>query len=276
MNVIRASAMGFCFGVRDALEYTQVQSAEAPLTILGELVHNEDVNARLRAAGVAFAKTPGEIGTENVLITAHGASGRLIADLKVRGHRVLESTCPLVRLAHGAALRLSKSRRHVVVVGKKDHAEVRGLVGDLDDYSVILEDTDVEAVPERSRYGLIAQTTQPFSKFQRLGELLKKRFPKSDFEFVDTVCRPTKERQKAVEELARSCALVVVVGGKNSNNTRELAATCERLGAQVRLVQSVADLDAVWFRGLYEVGLTAGTSTPDAVIQAVENRLKEF
>lgn len=276
MKVIRAYAMGFCFGVRDALEYTRIRSAEAPLTILGELVHNEEVNARLRAAGVAFAKTPEEVGTKNVLITAHGASGRLIADLKGRGLEVLESTCPLVRLAHGAALRLSKSGRHVVVVGKKDHAEVRGLVGDLDDYSVIIEAGDIESVPERDKYGLIAQTTQPVSKLRYLEGLLREKFPASDFESVDTVCRPTKERQKAVEDLARTCALVVVVGGKNSNNTRELAATCERLGARVRLIQGEADLDPAWFRGLDRVGLTAGTSTPDAVIEAVENRLANF
>jgi len=276
MKVIRASAMGLCFGVRDALAYTKGMVGLRPLTVLGELVHNEVVNAGLRKAGVAFAQTPEEVKTEAVLVTAHGASNRRISDLKERGLFVLESTCPLVRLAHSAALRLAGSGHHVIVVGKKDHAEVRGLVGDLDDYSVVLADEDVENVPERPRYGVISQTTQPLTRVRHLMEKLQEKYPSSKCEFTDTVCRPTKERQRAVEELALTCRLIVVVGGKNSNNTSELAKTCESLGAKVRLVQSEADLNPQWFRGIDQVGLTAGTSTPDETIRAVEERLKHF
>ncbi|HEY7055267.1 MAG TPA: hypothetical protein VH458_02020, partial [Vicinamibacterales bacterium] len=162
----------------------------------------------------------------------------------------------------------------IVIVGQRDHVEVRGLTGDLDRFDVVLEDNDVLALEEHPRVGVAAQTTQPVERVRHVVGLIRRRFPRSDVRFLDTVCKPTKERQSAAVEMARQADLVIVVGGRSSNNTRELVKTCARYCARVHHVQNEADVRAEWFDGADVVGLTAGTSTPDEVINRVEARIR--
>jgi 4-hydroxy-3-methylbut-2-enyl diphosphate reductase len=276
MKILRASHLGMCFGVRDAIQLAIRAAREQPLTVLGPLVHNETVVARLRADGVRLAETPAEIGTATVMITAHGTADRTRAALREQGFHVLEATCPLVQLAHHAVLRLARAGYHPVIVGQRNHAEVRGLTGDLGAFDVVLTEAEVDQLPERERFGVAAQTTQPSERVRGLVERLRRRFPQSEVKFVDTVCRPTKERQSAAADLARDCDVVVVIGGVASNNTRELVATAARHGARVHHVQDAVDLRREWFGDDDVVGLTAGTSTPDATIEAVERRLRAW
>jgi 4-hydroxy-3-methylbut-2-enyl diphosphate reductase len=189
---------------------------------------------------------------------------------------VLEATCPLVHVAHRALAKLVADGFHPVIVGKRDHVEVRGLTGDLADYEVVLTESDVKSLRAQSRFGVMAQTTQPIERVRHLVHLLRETFPESEVRFVDTVCQPTKQRQHAAVELAQQCDVVVVIGGVNSNNTRELVETCNRHCARVHHVQTVADLREVWFQSGDTVGITAGTSTPDSVIQAIESCLQAF
>ena len=153
--------------------------------------------------------------------------------------------------------------------------EVRGLTGDLDRFDVVLDDDDVLALEEHPRLGVAAQTTQPVEKVRHLVDLIRRRFPQSDVRFVDTVCKPTKERQSAAVEMARQADVVIVVGGRSSNNTRELVKTCARYCARVHHVQTDADVRPEWFDAANVVGLTAGTSTPDEVIDRVEARIRQ-
>jgi 4-hydroxy-3-methylbut-2-enyl diphosphate reductase len=166
---------------------------------------------------------------------------------------------------------------HVVIVGQRDHVEVRGLTGDLDPdaFDVVLEDDDVLALEEHARIGVAAQTTQPVEKVRQLVASIRRRFPQSDVRVFDTVCKPTKDRQSAAIEMARQADVVVVVGGRTSNNTRELVKTCARYCARVHHVQTDADVRAEWFDGAEIVGLTAGTSTPDDVIDRVEAQVRQ-
>lgn len=274
MRILRASHLGMCFGVRDAIRLATRTAQQQPLTLLGPLVHNETVVRRLREAGVRTVDTASEIATPTVMITAHGTADRTLSALRARGLNVLEATCPLVRIAHHAVLGLARAGYHPVIVGKADHIEVRGLTGDLDAFDVVLTEADIDRLAARPRFGVAAQTTQPLERVRALVDRLRRRFPASEVRFVDTVCRPTKERQEAAEELARACDVVVVVGGAHSNNTRELVATCGRQGARVHHVQDAADLRREWFTDAECVGLTAGTSTPDTVIAGVEDRLR--
>lgn len=147
---------------------------------------------------------------------------------------------------------------------------------DLEDYDVVLTDADVVKLELRARFGVVAQTTQPIDRVRWLVSLLQLRFPNSEVRFVDTVCRPTKDRQTAALELACRCDVVIVIGGSHSNNTRELAVTCLEACDRVHHVQSAEDLRSVWFRTGDVVGITAGTSTPDDVIDEVEQWLQEF
>jgi 4-hydroxy-3-methylbut-2-enyl diphosphate reductase len=152
--------------------------------------------------------------------------------------------------------------------------EVRGLTGDLDRFDVVLDDNDVLALEEHPRLGVAAQTTQPVEKVRHLVDLIRRRFPQSEVRFLDTVCKPTKERQSAAVEMAREADVVIVVGGRSSNNTRELVTTCARYCERVHHVQTAADIRPEWFEGARVVGLTAGTSTPDDVIDAVEAQVR--
>jgi 4-hydroxy-3-methylbut-2-enyl diphosphate reductase len=138
---------------------------------------------------------------------------------------------------------------------------------------VVLCAEEVAQIPEQARYGVVAQTTQPIDHVRRLVQLLRQRFPGSEVRFIDTVCQPTKQRQSAAVELAQRCHVVIVIGGAQSNNTRELVKTCARFCARMHHVQTAADLRAEWFSAEDLVGLTAGTSTPDGVIAEVEQRL---
>ncbi len=187
---------------------------------------------------------------------------------------MLEATCPLVHYAHRAVRQLAREGYHPVIIGQRGHVEVRGLTEDLAEFDVVLTEEEIERLAERPRFGVAAQTTQPAEKARRLVEMMRRRFPRSEVRFIDTVCQPTKQRQSAAVEMARQSEVVVVVGGARSNNTRELVATCQRYCARVHHVQGAEDLREEWFEEAQTVGITAGTSTPDAIIDAVEDWLE--
>jgi 4-hydroxy-3-methylbut-2-enyl diphosphate reductase len=210
------------------------------------------------------------------MITAHGASERAISSIRARGLKVLEATCPLVRFAHQAILKLAQEGFHPVIIGDRQHVEVRGLTGDLDTFDVVLTEEDIARLSEHARFGIAAQTTQPIDTVRKLVALIRERFPRSRVRFIDTVCQPTKQRQTAAIEMSLNSGAVVVIGGVNSNNTRELVATCAKFCPSVHHIQTAADLRLQWFTNVESVGLTAGTSTPDAIIDCVEARLKDF
>jgi 4-hydroxy-3-methylbut-2-enyl diphosphate reductase len=265
-----------CFGVRDAITLALEQAEAAPLTILGDLVHNATVLAALRDKGIAFAHDVTDVKTQAVMVTAHGASERTLANTRALGLDVVEATCPLVHVAHRAVKALVRDGYHPVIIGQRAHVEVRGLTEDLDDFDVVLDEQDVLELDEHPRIGIAAQTTQSIERVRHLVELIRRRFPRADVRFIDTVCQPTKQRQTAAIELARQCDVVIVVGGANSNNTRELVTTCSRYCPHVHHVQTESDLRPDWFRAAGAVGITAGTSTPDHLIDGIEQRIRAF
>jgi 4-hydroxy-3-methylbut-2-enyl diphosphate reductase len=283
-----------CFGVRDAIALAHDQTVSpaqqelrpagpqrrelgpAGLTILGELAHNQTVLADLRARGIRIENRVEAVATPAVMITAHGAADKTVRALQERGLRVLEATCPLVHYAHRAVKTLVRENFHPVIIGQRDHVEVRGLTGDLAEFDVILTEEDALQLAERPRFGVAAQTTQPMDRVRQLVGLIRRRFPRSEVRFVDTVCQPTKQRQAAAVEMARQADVVIVIGGAHSNNTRELAATCRRYCPRVHQVEDADGVCAEWLTDAETVGLTAGTSTPDEVIDEVELRLREL
>jgi 4-hydroxy-3-methylbut-2-enyl diphosphate reductase len=276
MRILRATHLGMCFGVRDAIALALEHAEAGPLTILGDLVHNPTVLNALAERGAVSARDLSEVTTRTVMVTAHGTSQRTLARTRALGLTVVEATCPLVHVAHRAVAALERDGYHIVIVGQRDHVEVRGLTGDLDRFDVVLTEEDVLQLDEHPRIGIAAQTTQSVEKVRHIAGLIRQRFPASDVRFFDTVCKPTKERQTAAVEMARQADVVIVVGGAASNNTRELVKTCGRYCARVHHVQTDADLRREWLLDADIVGLTAGTSTPDEVIDRVEARLREI
>ncbi len=276
MKILKAEHLGMCFGVRDAITLALNTAQRAPLTILGDLVHNEAVLTELRTRDIQIEQKPESIGTRTVMITAHGTSQKTLDETRARGFQVLEATCPLVHVAHRALAKLVAEGAYPVVIGKRDHVEVRGLTGDLTDYEVVLSPEDILRLSERPCFGVVAQTTQPIARVRELVQMIRQRFPQSGVRFVDTVCQPTKQRQNAAVELAQRCDVVLVIGGAHSNNTRELVASCAKHCPRVHHVQTAADLCKEWFCDHDTVGLTAGTSTPDHLINEVIDHLNQF
>jgi len=273
LKIIRAEHLGMCFGVRDAIALAHRQACLAPLTVLGDLVHNETVLRDMRARGIRIAQNPSEASTTEVMVTAHGASEKAKVQARLLGLHVTEATCPLVTLAHRALARLVAEGYYPVIIGKQEHVEVRGMTEDLEEFDVILGETDVARLVGHPKIGLVAQTTQPIDRVRNLVAIVRRRFPTSDVRLVDTVCRPTKQRQHAAVELAQQVEVVVVIGGAHSNNTRELVNTCRRYCSRVYQVQTASDMCSDWFDGVRTVGVTAGTSTPDSTIDEVERWL---
>jgi len=276
MKIIRAEHLGMCFGVRDAIQLALEQSQTEPLTILGDLVHNETVLADLSARGIRIARDLSGVGTHTVMITAHGTSWKTMRTVRDSGFKIVEATCPLVHVAHRAVAKLVTEGFYPIIIGKRGHVEVRGLTEDLAEFDVVLSEEDVHELKERARFGVAAQTTQPIEKVRALVDCLRRRFPNSEVRFIDTVCQPTKHRQNAAIELAQQSDVVVVIGGAHSNNTHELVKTCSRYCERVHHVQTVEDLRVEWFENANVVGVTAGTSTPDKSIKNVEDWLGEL
>jgi 4-hydroxy-3-methylbut-2-enyl diphosphate reductase len=275
MHVIRAEAMGMCFGVRDALSVARSVVEPHSITIHGELVHNERVLRELRARGFLMdderdrAAMP---SASRVMITAHGISNRRRRQFEQGGKELVDTTCPLVTRVHQAALRLQEQGFHVLVIGRSGHVEVQGIVEDLDDYDVVGHVDQVRRYAH-DRIGIVCQTTSSLRDVEEIHEAVRRLNPHATIRFVDTVCQPTKDRQRALEQLLDNVDVVVVVGGANSNNTKQLVAVCREHGIAAYHVQSAADLDADWFADCSVVGLTAGASTLDDAIDEVHRAL---
>ncbi len=278
MNLILASHHGMCFGVRDALRVTHAAAQRAPLTILGQLVHNPLVDRHLDAVGARRGSLDdlSSSSTQQVAITAHGASDKDRRAWQAAGHSIIDTTCPLVKKAHHALSALVEEGYLPVVVGQREHVEVRGLVGDFPQAVVVLEATELKHLPPHPKFGLISQTTQPVERALGLVDALKRLHPQSEVRFIDTICHPTKQRQTAMEELIKTCDHLVVIGGRNSNNTRQLTNKAEAHGLRTVQVERAEELDPEWFSDANNVGITAGTSTLDETVQAVMERLRQI
>jgi 4-hydroxy-3-methylbut-2-enyl diphosphate reductase len=264
MRVIRAGVLGMCFGVRDSLARIEGISEPHAVTIHGELVHNEVVQSKLAARGFASrGETERKTSlpeTRAVLITAHGVSDRERKRLEAAGKQLLDTTCPLVTRVHLAASALQADGYHVLVVGKRGHVEVEGITEDLEHFDVIESADEVRSYPN-PRLGIVCQTTATARTVSEIRKVVAALNPGALIKFIDTVCLPTKDHQRALERLLEKVDAVVVVGGRNSNNTQQLVTRCREREKPVLHVQSAADLDPDWFKHFATVGLTAGTST---------------
>jgi len=272
-----ASHYGMCFGVRDALALAETTARRGPVSILGQLVHNPIVRSRLNSLGAEEISldSPSASQTE-VMITAHGASDTDRSRWQQGGYHVTDATCPLVRRAHHQLRQLVLQGFHPVVIGTPGHVEVRGLTGDFPGARVIESDLDLPSLPEDVPLGIISQTTQPITKVLALVHRLRQLRPRQNIRFCDTVCQPTKDRQQALHELCGEVDVMVVIGGRNSNNTRHLLTEARSQGIEAYHVECADDLRKEWFEKADCVGITAGTSTLPETVEAVRQRLAEL
>jgi len=261
-EILLANAAGFCTGVKRAIR----KAEELPrASIFGSLIHNPQEVARLEAQDKRMVKDPSAIVDEPVVVTAHGLDVKVLEELKKK-HRVVDLTCPLVTNIYKAGHKLQDEGYRIVIIGDPNHVEVKGIASRMKDPLIVNGPGDLEKVPQGSRVGVICQSTLLIDKFGKMVDLLKARC--SWVEAVNTICKPTQRRQQSAEELSRTVEVMVVIGGRNSSNTHKLAETCEahRPGATYH-VETAQELREEWFRGRKRVGVTAGASTPDYLIE---------
>ena len=281
MKVSLASAMGTCFGVQDAINLAMSPEFNNELTIVGQLVHNPQVSDSLKKNGVSLV--PGiedidKIKTKKVMITAHGAAEKTKQQLHDAGFIVYDASCPLVMRVHQTIKSLVTKGYFPVVIGQKDHVEVKGIVGDLDDYLVINSEEDLPKIENSGnrKLGIVTQTTQQRDKVEVLVEKIRALDYVDEVSFVNTICQPTHDRQVAVHELADQVDLMIVIGGYNSSNTKKLVHVCGEKGIEAHHIESFDQLDKNWFVNKQHVGITAGTSTPENVINEVHTKILEI
>ncbi|MDB5038461.1 MAG: 4-hydroxy-3-methylbut-2-enyl diphosphate reductase [Bacteriovoracaceae bacterium] len=274
MKVTLADSLGTCFGVDDAIQEAMDPQFRGNLTIIGQLVHNPQTVQQLRDNGVEIVNSADDvITTPNVMITAHGAAKSVHEKAEAKGYKVYDATCPLVMKVHKSIARLVEEGYFPVVIGQASHVEVRGIVTDLKEFSVIYDENDFNKIIDKPKIGIVSQTTNQINTVRSIVEKIRAlRNPdgsEKDVKFIDTVCKPTKDRQVAVEKLSSEVDLMIVIGGYNSSNTKKLKKVCDDKGLPAYHIEKSHELNAEWFRGIERVGITAGTSTPSYVIDQV-------
>lgn len=278
MQILRAAKAGFCFGVKRALDIAlaTVRERDGPVYCLGPLIHNPQVMERLAREGVLeIARVEEAAPGGKLIIRSHGVGPSVLAAARERNLKIVDATCPFVGRAQRLAHRLAASGVLVVVVGDRDHPEVQGIVDWTGGRAVVVENPEEAfALPEAPSVAVLAQTTQPLANFQAVVDVLRQK--SGDLEVYNTICHATEARQKAALELTRKVEVVVVVGGAASANTQKLAALCRQAGVPTYQVETARDLSPRWFEGVKVAGLTAGASTPDWIIEEVEQRMKEL
>ncbi len=304
-EIIRATEMGFCMGVRRAVQIMEAEATlERPISSAGEIVHNPHVVRQLERAGVRQlpgpddvdgdfgAATAERVGEGRVAITAHGVGEHVLVELERTGLGVVDTTCPVVTRAQRYGQKFVREGRHVLILGDSGHKEVRGITGwCLDEQGrsqvTVVEHAEldhlravIDAFPGGfpNKIGVMAQTTHRIDDFARFVRnlMLLQRDLNFDMHVVNTLCHATTGQQAAAAGLSPLVDVMVVVGGRKSANTRHLREVCEIEGVTTYQVEGADELQPEWFGGASRIGLTAGASTPDVSIDEVEARLVEL
>jgi 4-hydroxy-3-methylbut-2-enyl diphosphate reductase len=279
MQVLLAEEYGFCFGVERAVEMVEGALAEgARVRTLGPLIHNTQEIERLEAQGVATIDAPTDVeGEVTAVIRAHGVTPEVQRELEARAAHVIDATCPFVTKVQKLAERAAAEGRDVVVVGNPDHPEMIGVVGYAPDHAHVVRDAgEVANLPGRLRAPLVvSQTTIKLSTFLEAAEAVRAR---SDGEpqIVNTICSATRDRQDAARALAGHVEAFYVIGGKHSSNSLKLLSVCKESCERSFLIETPEEIDAEDLRGVERVGVTAGASTPNWLIEQVVARLREI
>lgn len=282
MKVILANPRGFCAGVDRAIEIVEQALARfgAPIYVRHEVVHNRFVVENLRTKGAVFVDELDEVPEgATVIFSAHGVSQAVRQAAEARGLKVFDATCPLVTKVHVEVSRQRRQGSEVVLIGHAGHPEVEGTLGQATDGMYLIETVEDVArlsVRDPNNLSYATQTTLSLDDTARIVVALRERFPKIHGPKKDDICYATQNRQDAVRELARQCQVVLVVGSANSSNSNRLREVAEAQGARAWMIDGPDDIRREWLEGAVTIGLTAGASAPEILVQRVINRLCEW
>ena len=279
MQVLLANPRGFCAGVERAIAIVEraIETQGAPIYVRHEVVHNQFVCNNLRAKGAIFVSELAEVPAgSTVIFSAHGVSKAVQEEAAARGLKVFDATCPLVTKVHVEVARMRKEGREIVMIGHKGHPEVEGTMGQSAEGMYLVETVaDARQLTVRSpaRLAYVTQTTLSVDDAAQVVAALKERFPQIIGPKKDDICYATQNRQDAVKELARHSDVVLVVGSRSSSNSNRLREVAELIGARAYLVDQAEQIDPAWIAGATRVGVTAGASAPEILVENVANRL---
>jgi 4-hydroxy-3-methylbut-2-en-1-yl diphosphate reductase len=286
MKILLASPRGFCAGVDRAIDIVEraIELFGAPIYVRHEVVHNRHVVQRLRDLGAVFVEELTEVPEgATVIFSAHGVSSEVEDEAARRGFQVFDATCPLVTKVHMEVARYAREERDVVLIGHAGHPEVEGTMGRFDRHygghiHLVENVADAEALQVRRPESLafVTQTTLSVDDTQAIVEALRKRFPQLQAPKVEDICYATQNRQDAVKKLLEHCDVLVVVGSVTSSNSNRLRELAERAGIPSYLIDGPDQLQREWFKSSKAVGVTAGASAPELLVQQVVQRLKEW
>lgn len=267
----RAEVMGFCFGVRRAVDMAEKHPGR--LNTLGSLIHNPQEVARLAEQGKVPIEKLEQANEKTVLIRAHGVPDFIIRRAVELGYEVVDATCPFVKKAQTLAKHLEETGYQVIIIGEPDHPEIIGIVGNLKQPVIVETLAEARQLGQYDRIGIIMQTTSNVELASQIEAEIRKH--STEVKAMATICQATQEHQAAVRALAPNVDVMVVVGGKTSGNTTRLYEISKNYTTSYH-IETVDDLDINWFAQVQKIGLTAGASTPDWIIDAVENKIRSL
>ena len=286
MKILLANPRGFCAGVDRAIDIVEraIELFGAPIYVRHEVVHNKFVVDRLRSLGAVFVEELDEVPSDaTVIFSAHGVSKAVQQQARLRGLRVFDATCPLVTKVHMEVTRYAREGRDVILIGHEGHPEVEGTMGQFDEtqggrISLVEDVADVEQLEVRDAesVGVVTQTTLSVDDTAEVLAALQRRFPALRTPRKEDICYATQNRQDAVKKLVDACDVVIVVGSRSSSNSNRLREIAEKNGKAGYLVDGPEDLRPEWFAGTQTVGVTAGASAPELLVQRVVARLREW
>ena len=276
MKTILAPKAGFCFGVKRALDLAMQTARETNKSIytLGPLIHNPQVVEDLSKKGIKVVKDLSDIPEGVIIIRSHGVGPDIIDNARDRDLQVIDATCPFVKKAQELAKELNDQGYQVVVVGDKEHPEVTGIIGWTGHTGIVVETPEqAEKLQPLKKIGIISQTTQPEENFNNIASVLQEKA--EEVKAYNTICHATRDRQYAAAELARKVDVMIVIGGKNSANTQKLARLCAQTGTPTHHIETAAEFNREWLADKKLIGITAGASTPDWIIEEVKRYMEE-
>ena len=280
--LLRVRPRGFCAGVVRAVDIVELalEAYGAPVYVHHEIVHNTYVVEQLRRRGAIFVESIEDVPYGSVLVfSAHGVPPTVRDEATARALKVIDATCPLVTKVHLEALKFARENRTIILIGHKDHQEIVGTSGEAPERTIVVDSVaavDALHVADPEKLAFLTQTTLSLYDTQEIVARLRRRFPSIKGPASDDICYATQNRQEAVEQLANDVDLILVVGSPNSSNSNRLVEVANRSGVKAQLIDSALDIDMEWLEGVKRVGLTAGASAPEVLVEQVCQRLAEL
>ncbi|MBN3039811.1 MAG: 4-hydroxy-3-methylbut-2-enyl diphosphate reductase [Candidatus Omnitrophica bacterium] len=278
MRIKVAKSAGFCFGVKRAISIAYASAKNNPkVVMLGDIVHNEDVVKDVLKAGIRKVDKLAKTKDKTLLIRAHGASLKTYKLARSLGYKIIDATCPMVKEIHDIAKSWEKKKFPIIVIGDKKHDEVRGITGQIRSKALIIdsfENMPLKKIKKIKKAAVVVQSTQNLEKTLEIVNELKKHI--KNLKFSNTICNPTRIKQKEIKLMPLENQLMIIIGSKSSANTRRLYELSKSLNPETYLIQSAKDLKPAWFKKIKTVGITAGASTPDKTTRSVVEKIKSL